>query len=101
MIMKVSHCHDDNDDNAHLVHHPHEDAVVFVRLQRVPDLMITVIMIMMIMIMSDLDAQGLCAAVQSGEDHVAAPGVVVNSVPAHHGEDVSVRGDITLHVCGH
>ena len=60
MIIKVSHCHDNDDqsiDNdkrliddvtemiycsplllAHLVHHPHEDAVVFVRLQRVPDL---------------------------------------------------------------
>ena len=61
--------------------------------------MITVIKMMMIM--SDLDAQGLSAAVQSGEDHVAAPGVVVYSVPAHHGEDISVSGDIPLHDGGH
>ena len=64
-------------------------------------MMITVIMIMMIIIMSDLDAQGLSAAVQSGEDHVAAPGVVVYSVPAHHGEDVRVSGGLPLHHGGH
>ena len=49
--------------------------------------------------MSDLDAQGLGAAVQRGKDHVAAPGIIIDSVPADHGE--SIRGDILPHAGGH
>ena len=52
-------------------------------------------MSVVMMIMSDLDAQGLSAGVQSGEDHVAAPGIVIDSVPADHGE--SVGCDILPH----
>ena len=59
---------------------------------------ITVTIVIM-MIMSDLDAQGLSAAVQIGKDHVAAPGIIIDSVPADHGE--CIRGDIFPHAGGH
>ena len=80
--IKDGHCH--NDDVlfwlSHLIQHPHEDAVVFISLQRVPD----------------LDTQGLRAAVQGSKDHVTAPGVIIDPMPADHREAVRVGHDLLI-----